>query len=60
MVEDLGFVVRRSNVRADCVLIDAHGVVSHRASTRLFKAYGLRQTVVRGGNPDDPAAWTMV
>jgi len=59
MVEDLGFAVRRSRVRADRVLIDARGVVSQRAATRLFKAYGSRQTEVRGSDPDDPAAWVM-
>ena len=59
MVEDLGFVVRHSTIRADRVLIDARAVLADRAATRLFKAYGLRQTVVRGSNPEDPAAWTM-
>jgi tRNA (mo5U34)-methyltransferase len=59
MVEDLGFAVRRSSVRADRVLIDARGVASQRVATRLFKAYGARQTELRGSDPEDPAAWVM-
>jgi tRNA (mo5U34)-methyltransferase len=60
MVEDLGFVVRRSNVRGDRVFMDARGGVMKREETRLHMAYGVRPHVSVGGNPDDPEAWTIL
>ena len=60
MVEDVGFVVQRRNVRADRVLIDAKRSVLDDSATRLPIAYGVVPRVAVGDNPDDPAAWRII
>jgi tRNA (mo5U34)-methyltransferase len=68
MVEDIGFVVRGSNVRDDRVFIDAQRStvttditqeVSNDTETRLSFAYGTLAPIPVNGNPDDPKAWTI-
>jgi len=68
IVEDIGFVVQRSNVREDRVFIDAERVVLKKdatrfvfdnTETRLGIAYGSIEPVPVDGNPDDPKAWTI-
>lgn len=59
MIEDLGFVVRRGNVRGDRILIDARNAGVNPAATRLEMAYALRPHVRVGSDRDDPAAWTQ-
>ena len=59
LVEDVGFVVQRSNVRDDRVFIDAKRSVFNDAETRLSIAYGSLAPVLLDGSPDDPNAWTV-
>lgn len=59
MLEDVGFVARRTNVRDERVLMDAWRVVSDPAVMRLSRGYGVRPRISVGGNLDDPNAWTM-
>ena len=59
MVEDVGFAVRRTNVRSERVLMDAWRLVSDPAVMRLNLGYGVRPRIPVGGNLDEPNAWTM-
>jgi len=59
MVEDIGFAVRRMNVRKGRVFIDARRVVFDDAETRLNIAYGSLAPALLGGSPDDPKAWKI-
>jgi tRNA (mo5U34)-methyltransferase len=59
MVEDIGFSVRRKNVKSDRVLIDARRIVFDDRKTRLSIAYGVLAPITPGDNPDDPKAWKI-
>ena len=60
MVEDVGFAVRRTNVRSERVLMDAWRLVSDPAVMRLNLGYGVRPRIPVGGNLDEPNAWDDV
>ena len=59
MVEDVGFVVRRTHVHDNRVLVDAERAVSNENKTRLRLAHGTVPRVPAGENPEDPDAWKM-
>lgn len=59
MVEDVGFAVRVSDVRAERVYIDAVRNVESSAQTRIKFAYGELPRVACTGDLDDPASWTL-
>ncbi|HVQ17075.1 MAG TPA: methyltransferase domain-containing protein [Vicinamibacterales bacterium] len=59
MVEDVGFVVRRTRVHDDRVLVDAERAASNENKTRLRLAHGTVPRVPAGENPEDPDAWKM-
>lgn len=59
MVEDLGFAVRRNNVRGDRVLIEAVREVSEVSRLRLRMAYDALARVPRGENPADSKSWSI-
>jgi len=59
MVEDLGFAVHRSRVKAERVLIDARRIADDTNPTRLKIAYGTLP--LRPGGPDrnEPRGWDI-
>lgn len=59
MVEDVGFSVRRLDVRSDRVFIDAARAVADPQATRLWLAYDLVPEVPAKPDRDDPASWTI-
>ena len=58
MVEDIGFDVRRRDVRGDRVFIDARRIPG-RAVNRLQIAYDIVPRVAVGSARDDPKAWKI-
>ncbi len=59
MVEDVGFVVRRTRVQEDRVLIDAERAVADQNKTRLPLAHGIVPRAPTGEDPEDPEAWRI-